>query len=67
MGNVFKVGDCVELKSGGPTMTVKHIADGIVSVVWFEDLIEGWGGVRVDSFPEETLELEVDTTYEMGG
>lgn len=64
----FKSGDVVELKSGGPSMTVTSVDGDKVSVVWFEDKLDGlWGGVRVDSFLAATLELEVDTTYEAGG
>lgn len=31
----FKVGDVVELKSGGPDMTVEDITDDGVACVWF--------------------------------
>lgn len=32
----FKIGDVVELKSGGPPMTVSSIGDrGAVNTVWF--------------------------------
>lgn len=34
----FKVGDVVLLKSGGPSMTVSHVApDGSLLCVWFPD------------------------------
>jgi len=37
MTDQFKIGDKVELISGGPPMTVENIAnDGIVHRVWFE-------------------------------
>lgn len=39
----FKIGDVVQLKSGGPTMTVQHVGDYSprgpnpgLSCVWFE-------------------------------
>lgn len=32
----FKPGDIVQLKSGGPTMTVQEIDDGGVFCVWFD-------------------------------
>ncbi len=33
----FKIGDTVQLKSGGPIMTVEHIdEDNYASCVWFE-------------------------------
>jgi uncharacterized protein YodC (DUF2158 family) len=37
-GNMdFQIGDLVELKSGGPTMTVRAIADGLVYCNYFLD------------------------------
>lgn len=37
MGNQFKIGDVVRLKSGGPKMTVVATRDGgaVVTVAWF--------------------------------
>ncbi len=32
----FKIGDVVQLKSGGPRMTVEVIDEGLVDCVWFE-------------------------------
>jgi uncharacterized protein YodC (DUF2158 family) len=32
----FQVGDVVQLKSGGPKMTVDGYEDGLVVCVWFE-------------------------------
>jgi uncharacterized protein YodC (DUF2158 family) len=37
MADIFKVGDLVVLKSGGPTMTVESIGQGRVECVWFID------------------------------
>jgi uncharacterized protein YodC (DUF2158 family) len=32
----FKVGDIVQLKSGGPKMTVSHVfSDGAIQATWF--------------------------------
>jgi len=33
----IKVGDIVQLKSGGPFMTVNSTADGNVFCIWFSD------------------------------
>jgi uncharacterized protein YodC (DUF2158 family) len=33
----FKVGDVVQLKSGGPPMTIEEIGGGRARYVWFED------------------------------
>ena len=34
--SIFKIGDLVQLKSGGPAMTVNHIySDGDMLCVWF--------------------------------
>jgi len=32
----FKAGDVVQLKSGGPKMTVQHTGNGNAVCVWFE-------------------------------
>lgn len=32
----FQVGDVVQLKSGGPRMTVEAVDEGLVDCVWFE-------------------------------
>jgi uncharacterized protein YodC (DUF2158 family) len=50
----LKAGDVVELKSGGPKMTIKHVGDnyGVIEAYcqWFDGtkLLEG-------SFPPESL------------
>lgn len=47
----FEVGNEVQLKSGGPIMTVEAISDsGLVDCVWFTK-----DGVERDSFPAEAL------------
>lgn len=39
MSQLFKVGDLVRLKSGGPTMTVERVEqDGMVQCLWFPAL-----------------------------
>ncbi|HSR74783.1 MAG TPA: DUF2158 domain-containing protein [Sulfurovum sp.] len=49
----FKVGDLVQLKSGGPVMTIKEIS-GAESIlcVWFKDV-----ELVSDNFFQETLEI----------
>ena len=49
----FKVGDLVQLKSGGPVMTIKEIS-GLDSIlcVWFKDV-----ELVSANFLQETLEI----------
>lgn len=35
MANQFNIGDIVQLKSGGPKMTVTRVQDKHVSTAWF--------------------------------
>jgi uncharacterized protein YodC (DUF2158 family) len=50
MAEKFKVGDVVQLNSGGPKMTVTKIDDEYVNTTWFA------GDERMDgSFPSDTL------------
>lgn len=35
--NLFKEGDVVRLKSGGPNMTVNGVQADAIEVTWFED------------------------------
>ncbi|RAU19600.1 DUF2158 domain-containing protein [Nitrincola tibetensis] len=35
MANQFNIGDIVQLKSGGPKMTVTQVRDKYVSTAWF--------------------------------
>ena len=37
MAHDFQIGDVVEMKSGGPQMTVKKIGDDGVECVWFDE------------------------------
>jgi len=49
----FKTGDEVQLKSGGPIMTVeKYSGEHMVVCIWFEG---GKGDKKSDSFLEDTL------------
>ena len=57
---VFKVGDVVRLKSGGPKMTVIDIngeSHSQISVAWFVDD----GDLRSTSGPAASLELVKET------
>ena len=57
----FKVGDVVQLRSGGPAMTVGAIRDdGTVGAIQDDGALEcGWfdstGNIRVHKFPPGTL------------
>jgi uncharacterized protein YodC (DUF2158 family) len=49
----FRVGDVVQLKSGGPDMTVSHILpSGNMFCVWFDGSEK-----REETFPPEGLHL----------
>ncbi len=52
---ILKIGDVVQLKSGGPLMTVTYAKphDSYVEVNWFYD-----GKVCFNKFPSEALELQ---------
>lgn len=43
MDNNFKPGDIVELKSGGPDMTISSIENGSVFCQWFDSKSEPQG------------------------
>jgi uncharacterized protein YodC (DUF2158 family) len=59
MAAQFKPGDVVQLKSGGPKMTVKNISsNGEIVALWFAGAKQESG-----SFPPETL-LKVDDSEE---
>jgi len=45
-----KIGDVVELNSGGPSMTVKCLDDEIVICTWFKD-----GVITEGNFPHDAL------------
>ena len=51
----LKIGDTVQLKSGGPIMTVENIEDNFVRCVWFEK-----NQVQRAAFPPVTLAKEAD-------
>jgi uncharacterized protein YodC (DUF2158 family) len=46
----YKVGDTVQLKSGGPIMTVTNVRSGIYTCTWFDGT-----EVKVSGFPEDAL------------
>jgi uncharacterized protein YodC (DUF2158 family) len=47
----FEIGDVVQLRSGGPKMTVRSlISDGAVVCQWFES-----NEVHEENFPKESL------------
>lgn len=49
----FKTGDQVQLRSGGPIMTVeKYSGEKMVACIWFEG---GRGDKKSDNFLEDTL------------
>ena len=51
----FKAGEVVELKSGGPLMTVERVTeDGYVNCVWFNERLE----VCLAYFPPATLRFK---------
>ena len=53
----FKVGDIVQLKSGGPALTVSNVfAAGVVEAKWFDG-----GRVRHADFDLATLQTFVPT------
>ena len=60
MADEFKVGDRVQLKSGGPTMTVRFAGDEygtkVVYCAWFDGNEEQKG-----KFPPGTLKIVEDT------
>jgi len=46
----FKSGDCVKLKSGGPTMTVSNAKDDTIECSWFVD-----GTIQHSTFTPDSL------------
>jgi uncharacterized protein YodC (DUF2158 family) len=52
--SVFRSGDLVRLRSGGPLMTVKGINGNQVDCFW----TDGTGQVNADSFPIDVLQKE---------
>ena len=50
----MKKGDIVQLKSGGPLMTITDIEDGYAYCKWFDKNNE----VKNESFPTESLEVK---------
>ena len=48
---VFKIGDIVQLKSGGPLMTVQKVRTDEVDCMWFD----GSTLIKNTSFPLDTL------------
>jgi uncharacterized protein YodC (DUF2158 family) len=54
----FKVGDEVQLKTGGPPMTVENVNSGNVSCIWFHG-----GEAKCQTFPAATLVRYTRPTY----
>lgn len=54
---VFQDGDVVQLKSGGPQMTVEGYEDGLVVCVWFEEKNR-----KSSAFKEATIQKWVRPT-----
>ena len=51
----IKVGDLVELKSGGPKMTVRNVDDGNKAALIIVCYFTKNHTLKVDRFPPETL------------
>ncbi|MBY2993768.1 DUF2158 domain-containing protein [Rhizobium leguminosarum] len=52
----FKAGDIVELKSGGPLMTVKELhSGGELACVWFNKVAAQHYDLKSDYFKSETV------------
>ena len=55
--NQFKLGDTVQLKSGGPIMTITEIRENkFIRCKWFD----AGGDFKADSFPSASLDLITD-------
>jgi len=57
MASKFKIGDIVQLKSGGPKMTVTAVMDTLVHAAWFAGSKKEQGSFPFDSivlYQEET-------------
>ena len=55
----FKVGDVVQLKSGGPHMTVTSVSEDNIAVTWFMD----GGHSLVNFYPPECLLVPLTKPY----
>jgi uncharacterized protein YodC (DUF2158 family) len=57
MNQKFKTGDIVQLKSGGPNMTVKDVGDATFGKP--EYICQWFGGRKLEQgiFPQDSLEL----------
>lgn len=49
----FKIGDVVQLRSGGPRMTVLHVAEEWLECLWFNNA----GELQQDTFPPTMISL----------
>jgi len=64
MANSIQKGDVVQLKSGGPWMTVTDVEDGEVSVTWFDKDNQ----LKTGDFEEDTLnKRSIDDPTTIGG
>jgi uncharacterized protein YodC (DUF2158 family) len=58
MPDKLEIGDVVEVKSGGPKMTVDSLSDNgkFAGCAWFEALADGtYGALHASSFSLDTL------------
>ena len=49
MAEKFKIGDIVQLKSGGPKMTVTQVLESVVHTAWFAGSKKEAGGFPFDA------------------
>jgi uncharacterized protein YodC (DUF2158 family) len=57
--DTFDVGSVVELKSGGPAMTIREIAGNLVDCEWFKD-----GNLKSATFERHSLKRKAKTHEE---
>ena len=60
MGNEFKNGDVVVLKSGGPAMTIEEIKDNKCKCQWFKDNSLKYNYFLVHSLENVSSKIKTD-------